>query len=60
MVSFQGVLAGSRVLAAFVPRDATDDAVAAAGKEAQRPFAKLPLRLMGYFVMAMAFRRRRL
>src|ERR1022692_2139724 len=42
------------VLAAFVPRDAVDDAVAAAGKRARRSDGKLPPHVMVYFVMALA------
>src|SRR5487761_1377943 len=42
------------VLAAFVPRDAVDDAVAAAGKQAKRSDGKLPPHVMIYFVMALA------
>ena len=42
------------VLAAFVPRDAVDDAVAAAGKQAKRSDGKLPPHVMVYFVMALA------
>src|SRR5712672_1275172 len=42
------------VLAAFVPRDAVDDAVAAAGKQARRSDGKLPPHVMVYFAMAMA------
>src|SRR5216684_997861 len=42
------------VLAAFVPRDAVDDAVAAAGKQARRSDGKLPPHVMVYFVMALA------
>jgi len=42
------------VLAAFVPRDAVDDAVAAAGRRARRSDGKLPPRVMVYFVMALA------
>jgi hypothetical protein len=42
------------VLASFVPRDAVDDAVAAAGKQARRSDGKLPPRVMVYFVMALA------
>jgi hypothetical protein len=42
------------VLAASVPRDAVDDAVAAAGKQARRSDGKLPPHVMVYFVMAMA------
>ena len=57
-----GVVAGGRltdwvslgVLAAFVPRDAVDDAVAAAGKQAKRSDGKLPPHVMVYFVMALA------
>jgi hypothetical protein len=36
------------VLAAFVPRDAVDDAVAAAGKQARRSDGKLPPHVMVY------------
>ncbi|MDQ2873536.1 MAG: IS4 family transposase [Actinomycetota bacterium] len=42
------------VLAAFVPRDAVDDAVAGAGKQARRSDGKLPPHVMAYFVMALA------
>jgi len=42
------------VLAAFVPRDAVDDAVAAAGKRAERSDGKLPPHVMVYLVMALA------
>src|ERR1022692_1850160 len=42
------------VLASFVPRDAVDDAVAAAGKGAKRLGGKLPPHVMVYFVMALA------
>jgi hypothetical protein len=42
------------VLASFVPRDAVDDAVAAAGKQARRPDGKLPPHVMVYLVMALA------
>jgi Insertion element 4 transposase N-terminal len=42
------------VLAAFVPRDAVDDAAAAAGKQAKRSDGKLPPHVMVYFVMALA------
>src|SRR6266487_3642821 len=57
-----GAVAGGRltdwvslgVLAAFVPRDAVDDAVAAAGKQARRSDGKLPPHVMVYFAMAMA------
>jgi Insertion element 4 transposase N-terminal len=57
-----GVVAGGRltdqitlgVLAASVPRDAVDDAVAAAGRQARRRDGKLPPHVMVYFAMAMA------
>jgi len=57
-----GVVAGGRltdwvslgVLAAFVPRDAVDDAVVAAGKQARRSDGKLPPHVMVYFAMALA------
>jgi len=57
-----GVVAGGRltdrvslgVLAAFVPRDAVDDAVAAAGKQARRSDGKLPPHVVMYLVMALA------
>lgn len=57
-----GVVAGGRltdqitlgVLAAAVPRDAVDDAVAAAGRQARRRDGKLPPHVMVYFSMAMA------
>jgi hypothetical protein len=42
------------VLAAFVPRDAVDDAVAAAGKQAKRSDGKLPPHVMVYFALALA------
>lgn len=42
------------VLTASVPRDAVDDAVAVAGKQAKRSAGKLPPHVMVYFVMAMA------
>ena len=42
------------VLALFVSRDAVDDAVAAAGKQARRSDGKLPPHVMVYFVMALA------
>jgi hypothetical protein len=42
------------VLASFVPRDAVDDAVAAAGKQAKRSDGKLPPHVMVYLVMALA------
>src|SRR6266702_4789234 len=57
-----GVVAGGRltdwvslgVLAAFVPRDAVDDAVAAASRQARRSDGKLPPHVMVYLVMALA------
>jgi hypothetical protein len=58
-----GVVAGSRVLtdwislgvlASSVPRDAVDEAVAAAGKGARRAGGKLPPHVVVYFVMALA------
>src|SRR5437588_3865377 len=57
-----GVVAGGRltdwvslgVLSAFVPRDAVDDAVVAAGRQARRSDGKLPPHVMVYFAMAMA------
>jgi hypothetical protein len=56
------VIAGARltdqislgVLASSVPRDAVDDAVAAAGRQARRRDGKLPPHVMVYFAMAMA------
>src|SRR5262249_43305401 len=42
------------VLASFVPRDAVDDAIAAAGRQARRSGGKLPPHVMGYFAMALA------
>ena len=42
------------VLASSVPRDAVDDAVAAAGRQARRSDGKLPPHVMVYFVMALA------
>src|SRR5260370_13026351 len=42
------------VLAAWVPRDAVDDAVAAAGRQARRSDGKLPPHVMVYLVMALA------
>jgi hypothetical protein len=45
---------GLGVLTASVPRDAVDDAVAAAGKQARRRDGKLPPHVMVYFAMAMA------
>jgi hypothetical protein len=57
-----GVVAGGRltdwvslgVLAAFVPRDAVDDAIAATGKQARRSDGKLPPHVVMYLVMALA------
>src|SRR5258708_37138545 len=42
------------VLASSIPRDAVDDAVAAAGKQAKRRDGKLPPHVMVYFAIAMA------
>ena len=42
------------MLAASVPRDAVDDAIAAADRRAKRSDGKLPPHVMVYFVMAMA------
>jgi len=42
------------VLASSIPRDAVDDAVAAAGKQARRRDGKLPPHVMVYFAVAMA------
>jgi hypothetical protein len=42
------------VLASSVPRDAVDEAVAAAGKGARRSDRKLPPHVMVYFAMALA------
>jgi Insertion element 4 transposase N-terminal/Transposase DDE domain len=42
------------VLAASVPRDAVDEAIAAAGRQAKRSDGKLPPHVMVFFVMAMA------
>ena len=42
------------VLASAVPRDAVDEAIAAAGKAAKRSDGKLPPHVMVYFAMAMA------
>ena len=42
------------VLASAVPRDAVDEAVAAAGKGARRSDGKLPPHVMVYFAMALA------
>ena len=57
-----GVVAGGRltdwvslgVLAAFVPRDAVDDAIAATGRQARRSDGKLPPHVVMYLVMALA------
>ena len=57
-----GVVAGGRltdwislgVLASSVPRDAVDDAVAAAGRRRRRSDGKLPPHVMVYFAMALA------
>ncbi|HEY6278673.1 MAG TPA: IS4 family transposase [Streptosporangiaceae bacterium] len=57
-----GVVAGGRltdqitlgVLAASVPRDVVDDAIAATGRQARRRDGKLPPHVMVYFAMAMA------
>jgi len=62
-VAHNGVVAGGGrltdwvslgVLASSVPRDAVDEAVAAAGKGARRSDGKLPPHVMVYFAMAMA------
>jgi hypothetical protein len=61
-MSQNGVMAGGRltdwislgVLASAVPRDAVDEAVAAAGRAARRSDGKLPPHVMVYFAMAMA------
>ena len=42
------------MLACAVPRDAADEAIAAAGKGAKRSDGKLPPHVMVYFAMAMA------
>ena len=42
------------VLASSVPRDAVDEAVAAAGRGARRSDGKLPPHVMVYFAMALA------
>jgi len=42
------------VLASSVPRDAVDEAVAAAGRQAKRSDGRLPPHVMVYFAMAMA------
>ena len=57
-----GLVAGGRltdqitlgVLAASVPRDAVDEAVESAGKQARRRDGKLPPHVMVYFTMSMA------
>src|SRR6266851_2995633 len=57
-----GVVEGGRltdqislgVLAASVPRDAVDDAIAVTGRQARRRDGKLPPHVMVYFAMAMA------
>src|SRR5258708_22826786 len=57
-----GVVSGGRltdwvslgVLAGFVPRDAVDDAVGAAGKQARGSDGKLPPHVVVYLVMALA------
>ena len=46
-----GLAGGAGLL---VPRDAVDDAIAAAGKQAKRSDGKLPPHVMVYFVMALA------
>jgi transposase IS4-like protein/DDE family transposase len=62
-VAHNGVVAGGGrltdwvslgVLASSIPRDAVDEAVAAAGKGARRSDGKLPPHVMVYFAMAMA------
>ncbi len=45
------------VLASWVPRDAVEGAVEAAGKTAKRKGGKLPPQVMAYFVMACVTRR---
>src|SRR5882724_8391842 len=42
------------VLASSVPRDAVDEAVAAAGRQAKRSDGRLPPHVMVYFAMALA------
>src|SRR5260221_12001784 len=42
------------VLAAFVPRDAVDDAIEAADRQAKRSDGKLPPHVVVYLVMALA------
>jgi hypothetical protein len=62
-VTHNGVVAGGGrltdwislgVLASSVPRDAVDEAVAAAGRAARRSDGKLPPHVMVYFAMALA------
>ena len=61
-MTHNGVVTGGRltdwislgVLASSVPRDAVDEAVAAAGKGARRSDGKLPPHVMVYFAMALA------
>jgi hypothetical protein len=62
-VAHNGVVAGGGrltdwislgVLASSVPRDAVDEAVAAAGRAAKRSDGKLPPHVMVYFAMALA------
>jgi transposase IS4-like protein/DDE family transposase len=62
-VAHNGVVAGGGrltdwislgVLASPVPRDAVDEAIAAAGRGARRSDGKLPPHVMVYFVMALA------
>ncbi len=63
MITAHGVVAsGGRltdqisigVLAASVPSDAVDDAVAVTGRQARRSDGKLPPHVMAYLAMAMA------
>jgi hypothetical protein len=62
MAQNAGVAVGGRltdwvslgVLASAVPRDAVDEAVAAAGRQARRSDGKLPPHVMVYFAMALA------
>jgi Insertion element 4 transposase N-terminal/Transposase DDE domain len=57
-----GVVSGDRltdwvslgVLASWVPRDAVDDVIEAAGRGARRAGGKLPPHVVAYFVMALA------
>jgi len=61
-VAQTGVVAGGRltdwislgVLTSWVPADAVDEAVEAAGRKAQRRGGKLPPRVVAYLVMALA------